>query len=601
MSESSIRLRPVNDLLLDDNNDQMRFWIPAYQRGYRWKPLQVTQLLDDIWEFIQSSEGGKKEAFYCLQPLVIKKLNDGRYEVVDGQQRLTTIYILLTYLKKLTDILEKERFSITFETRGEANEPFLEAIDLERAEENVDFFHICEAKKAIEHWFLEKDSSHKLKLLQHLLNDNESGRNVQVIWFELSDSDNAIDAFTRLNVGKIPLTSDELVRALFLRQASGSQGEPESQQLRIAYEWDQLEKALQFDPFWYFLSNDPGPQQNRIGFLFNLVAEANDLPDDMRHDKYGVFYFYNQRLKSEGSSIKSEWLKVKQTFMQLEEWFEDRDLYHIVGFLIHQGMSPIYLRGLAESTTKRKFERALREAIFKKCIGPSDVASLNIAKIKELIDEKLEQLRYGRNDDAIRSLVLLFNVATLLENSKSNARFQFDSFKQEHWDIEHIRSVSDEPPKRHNERTSWMQHTLELLRVQQSDAELIDRVEKFVVSPQGEEANEIFEPLYELVLQEFEEIGGGESDHSIANLTLLDRKTNRSYKNAVYAVKRKRLLDIDQSGIFVPLCTRNVFLKCYSPDSGNLLFWTEKDRESYRDVISATLTDFFQSIGAENE
>ena len=136
------------------------------------------------------------------------------FEVVDGQQRLTTIFIILTYLKDIAAMLGKARFRLSFETRGEANEPFLETIDLVRADENVDFFHICQAYRAVESWFQNRDAMHKLKLLQPLLNDDEAGRNVKVIWFQLADSDNPVDAFTRLNVGKIPLTNDELIRAL---------------------------------------------------------------------------------------------------------------------------------------------------------------------------------------------------------------------------------------------------------------------------------------------------------------------------------------------------------------------------------------------------
>lgn len=256
MNHSSIRLTPITDLLTDSQGNPNRFWIPAYQRGYRWSPLQVTQLLDDIWDFIQESDEGSRDLFYCLQPLVIMPHEDGRLEVVDGQQRLTTIYVLLTYLKDILGVLGKQRFAITFETRGEANEPFLVEIDLDRAEENVDFFHICEAYQAIVEWFSNRDPSHKLKLLQHLLNDDEAGRNVKVIWYELGPDDNPVAAFTRLNVGKIPLTNDELIRALFLRRGRSDSIDAAALQLRIAHEWDQLEKALQSDTFWYFLSNN---------------------------------------------------------------------------------------------------------------------------------------------------------------------------------------------------------------------------------------------------------------------------------------------------------------------------------------------------------
>ena len=187
---------------------------------------------------------------------------DGVFEVVDGQQRLTTIFIILTYLKEIAAILGKARFRLTFATRGEANEPFLQNIDFSRAEENVDFFHICQAYRAVEAWFQNRDAMHKIKLLQHLLNDDEAGRNVKVIWFQFADSDKPVEAFTRLNVGKIPLTNDELIRALFFRRR-GRGRKPRPRNCRIAYEWDLLEKALQSDAFWYFLTNRSGSSQNR--------------------------------------------------------------------------------------------------------------------------------------------------------------------------------------------------------------------------------------------------------------------------------------------------------------------------------------------------
>lgn len=86
--------------------------IPAYQRGYRWDRRQVIQLLDDIWDFIQASDEKSRTSFYCLQPLVVRKLEDGRYEVVDGQQRLTTIFIahlIGSHQSKVSDLEQGNR------------------------------------------------------------------------------------------------------------------------------------------------------------------------------------------------------------------------------------------------------------------------------------------------------------------------------------------------------------------------------------------------------------------------------------------------------------------------------------------------------------
>jgi len=597
MKDSSIRLRSINSLLNDEQGQPTRFWIPAYQRGYRWAPLQVTQLLDDVWEFIQASEGGHRQAFYCLQPLVIKARTGGNYEVVDGQQRLTTIYILLTYLKDMVTMLGKARFQISFETRGEANEPFLQHIDLDRAEENVDFFHICEAYKAIEAWFSGRDKMHQLKLLQHFLNDDEAGRNVKVIWFELAEHDDPIAAFTRLNVGKIPLTNDELIRALFLRRASGEGVDAGVLRLRIAFEWDQLEKALQSDAFWYFLSNERGLRQNRIGFIFDLVACSNGMAEQLKHDAYGVFHAFSERLKVEDAA--AEWLSVKQAFMSLEEWYEDRILYHIVGFLIQQGVDISELLELSGTTTKLDFERKLIGKVFALVIGGA-LENVSDDELSEKVSDKLESLEYGRDNPRIRSLLLLFNLATLLESPRSNLRFQFDSFKNERWDIEHVRSVASRPLDRHNERVEWLGDCLGYLKTQEAGKDLRKEIENFIQLPQKDALDTIFDPLYAQVLNFFKEAKEEGTDNGISNLTLLDQSTNRSYRNAVFAVKRQRLLSLDQSGIFVPLCTRNVFLKCYSPQVDNVMFWSKEDREAYGQVMVNTLVRFFKGDWEKN-
>ena len=99
MNHSDLSLKPIHELLTDEHGNPTQFWIPAYQRGYRWKPLQVTQLLDDIREFSQR-RNPQPEEFYCLQPLVIKATAHGPFEVVDGQQRLTTLLLILRHFNE---------------------------------------------------------------------------------------------------------------------------------------------------------------------------------------------------------------------------------------------------------------------------------------------------------------------------------------------------------------------------------------------------------------------------------------------------------------------------------------------------------------------
>jgi hypothetical protein len=592
MNHSDLCLKPIHELLTDDQGNPTRFWIPAYQRGYRWKPLQVTQLLEDVREFSRR-RNPQPEDFYCLQPLVIKATALGQLEVVDGQQRLTTLLLILRHFnERLAQKYQQKLFTLDYETRPQLL-AFLDEPTEADADSNVDYFYLFNAVKTIDDWFGSR--AHEVdEIKTALLNKT------RVIWFELGPQDNAVDAFTRLNVGKIALTDDELIRALFLKR--GDPGEPDTaaRQLKIAHEWDQLEKALQADEFWYFLSNQQGQAQNRIGLLFELVAKADGVANEAGQDEHGVFHAYSSKLKVSGATLK-EWLRIKQTFMMLEEWFEDRTLYHIVGFLIHHGMDVADICKLSLETTKSAFERKLRKAVFARTIGDEDLDELTPEALHLCISERLKELDYGRHSSIIRSLLLLFNLATLLDSPRSNLRFQFDSFKNGEWDIEHVRSIASSRPLRLHDQLSWLNLCagyLEALRPEEKAGQagqLLTSIHAFIKQSKKRHSDEAFEALYRKLLAFFQETDEAPTDHSICNLALLDKATNRSYKNAVFAVKRKALLALDQSGIFVPLCTRNVFLKCYSPQADNVMVWNKDDRNAYQAEINRALVGFFSA------
>ena len=592
MNHSDLCLKPIHELLADEQGNPTRFWIPAYQRGYRWKPLQVTQLLDDIREFTKR-RNPQPEEFYCLQPLVIKATEHGPFEVVDGQQRLTTLLLILRHFnERLADKYRQKLFTLDYETRPQLL-AFLDEPSESGANSNVDYFYLFNAINTIENWFSTR-ANEVDEIKTALLNKT------RVIWFELAAQDNAVDAFTRLNVGKIPLTDDELIRALFLKRGDDNDPEAASRQMRIAHEWDQLEKALQADEFWYFLSNQQSQSPNRISLLFELVATTDGVGDRADQDEHSIFHAYSRKLKVSGATAK-EWLRIKQTFMMLEEWFEDRTLYHIVGFLIHQGMDVASICELSLQTTKSAFERKLRKAVFARTIGDEDLDALSPKALHTSISERLDQLEYGRHSSSIRSLLLLFNLATLLDSPLSNMRFQFDSFKNGEWDIEHVRSIASSRPMRLHDQLNWLKLCsgyLEAYNFSDQAAQskqLLNSIAAFIKRSKKADADEAFEVVYKKLLAFFQETDEAPTDHGISNLTLLDKGTNRSYKNAVFAVKRKALLALDQSGIFVPLCTRNVFLKCYSPQADNMMFWSKSDREAYLAEMTQVLLRFFSA------
>jgi uncharacterized protein with ParB-like and HNH nuclease domain len=276
MSDNKLVLKSIYHLL------EHKFFVPSYQRGYRWSKNQVTQLLDDIWGFA-NKENKTSDEFYCLQPIVVRSRTENEWEVIDGQQRLTTVKIIIKYLadnhlkRPLREAFKKEEFSISYETRPES-ESFLNNIKKDYS--SIDFYHMWVAYKTTVDWFLHKDYNDCDKFIRTLLAKEDKDNPVKVIWYEINDLDetDAIDVFTRLNIGKIPLTNSELIKALFLGTANPNNRSQvaNSQQIKIAAEWDTIEATLQDKSFWYFLydkNNTNLPQHKydtRIEYIFDL-------------------------------------------------------------------------------------------------------------------------------------------------------------------------------------------------------------------------------------------------------------------------------------------------------------------------------------------
>ena len=600
MSENNeLELKPINDLL------GLSFYIPAYQRGYRWTKRQVTELLDDIKEFQRNSEASSKEVFYCLQPIVVKKYKDS-WELVDGQQRLTTIFIILTYLKGILDLLGKSRYQLSYETRENSAE-FLNHIDENQGNQNIDFYHIVQAKKAIDEWFKKQEGTYQIKFIQTLLNDDDTGKNIKVIWYQIGESENATEVFTRLNMGKIPLVNAELVKALFLKSSNFTKegkAAKHLQQLNIAQEWDVIEKRLQDDAFWYFISNKT-TETNRIEFVLSLAARNLDGEGIIDSDKLKVFLQFNRLLSEKSADVVQEWLKIKQCYMTLEEWFNDRALFHVIGYLVSQDVAIDTLFDLSQtSKTKYTFRQSLINLVLKKSFGYQELNALP----ENWIDEALSTLTYDSGSKRLRSILLLFNIASLLSNPATNARFQFDKYKGDRWDIEHIRSVASEMPVQKEKQKAWLDNVISYIsedasfhiegkKTEDNSKEQAIKKDAITLMDSTSFDNDQFEAIYMRVISHYDPRGDEDVDNSIGNLTLLDSSTNRSYKNAVFPIKRARIITLDKEATFVPLCTKNAFLKYYSKQVDKMLYWEPRDSQDHQRAMSEIILGFFCGKG----
>ena len=608
---AQLRLRSVFDLLNE------RFFVPSYQRGYRWTPRQVEALLDDLEAFQLSSRQSSPNAFYCLQPVVVRRRSEGEWELVDGQQRLTTIFLILRALHEIAAMLQRGCYRIAYETR-EGSAEFLLHPTPEGAVQNIDYHHIFEAYNAVTRWFDKRDGGLRLRLLDCLTGPDGAAPNVRVIWYELNEDQDPVNVFVRLNVGRIPLTSAELIRALVLRSDRASLTLRDAQQ--IAQDWDLIERRLQEDGYWYFLQSNRTSPPARIEYLFDLFVrmQREEATETLADDPLATFLEFQAFLEARDERVWTVWQEFKNLTQTIEDWYEDRTLFHLVGFLVATAPPDKFSEGptrraeakvllellrLRQDATGSEFDRRLRRLMWKRFAGPKGAEPPidGFAKddLAQRIAERIEALSYG--SDPAGAALLLFNIAGLLEQVASTQRFQFDGYKTNSWDIEHVRSVAEYVPRAAADRKRWLSHAQDFvvspvaIGLDSSGSEKLRQdIAALLAAPSPEEQS--FTDVFRRVREISGEDDARADDNALSNLVLLDMGTNRSYKNAIFPVKRKRIIDLDKEGQFVPPATRNVFLKYYSPQAAQLMLWDGVDQDSYGGAIEMTLMQFFAPL-----
>ncbi len=562
---NSIELREINKLIKE------KFFIPTYQRGYRWDTQQVLDLLNDLYEF-KGKANTQNGEFYCLQPVVVKKREDGRYDVIDGQQRLTTIMIIQKYLQKRT-------YSIEYASRKGSSD-FLNNIveasdDDDESFKNIDFYFMRNAFLTIKEWFIKTEEENE----EYSLQDEFSTyllKYCKVIWYEVDDSANAESIFTRLNIGKIPLTNAELIKALFLKRSNfkGTEDVVNLRQLEIANEWDSIENTLQNDKVWFFINpRYKIPLETRIEYIFDVIARKSDRAGD----NY-TFYFFFERMEHE--SVDSIWKTIKDYYRIIMEWYSDQTLFHLIGFLSSSNNS-VTIRSLLNEYFSHDYKKDAFADYVRKIIKDY----FNDVVIEDLSYE------YSYDQKYIRDLLLLFNIVTVMNKSNAYSRFPFDSYNKNTWSLEHIHAQNCDGIGRVKEQwIAWIDEHLESFR-QFTDKKykqvvrMLEDVDRENISE--EEFRNLFNEISIMIQDDY-----GVDLHSIDNLALLDIGSNSSISNNFFDVKRRMIIRMDRNGEFIPICTRNVFLKYYSKETRQIHYWSASDREDYLKAIENTLSDF---------
>ena len=591
LQADSLRPKAVAEFL----DGRHHFLIPSFQRGYRWGDKQVRDLLDDMLSFVRA----KSSVSYFLQPIVVRcpHPQTGAWEVLDGQQRLTTMLLvlknLIPYLSpKKAERVKDRLYDITYAARKN--------LDLDRLDpqNDIDSYHLHNANKLIKKWMerVSEDYGATFDKFAGALFDSDSDQKVQFIWYVVPASDEAIAAdaderveaikiFNRLNKGKIGLTSSELIKALFILACKKSGDRWEAESLKISMVWNAIECRFADDGFWCFISDKSAEPLTRMDLLFDFVSGAKSGTDES-------YRWFQQRFDddNDGGTFLELWNRVKSIFDMLVHWYEDTNIYNYVGYLVANGKSPLDIHAAIENA-KKNADDWDDEQTYGVLRGMISGVLKHVADIETVTYE---------DSDSVRKILLLFNVDLY---RTSGLRFDFAAYRQENWDIEHVDSQTTNTMQDIDDKIIWLECVAQSLSAESSKAAkdllLESRALIEAMTCDRRDSGGAFLALYGKVSEYYSRGTGFDEDasakDSLGNLVLLDSGTNRGYGNAPFPYKRHCIIERDRNGLFVPLGTKNVFLKYYSgvaASAMDAIRWHTSDMTSYMGELQKRLNTY---------
>lgn len=575
-STASLRHKPVGSI-------RGRFFVPRYQRGYRWDANDVTRLLDDIY-----ASGGND---YSLQPVVVKMHRlgaadkDHEWELIDGQQRLTTLYVLLRYMKVHANCGIGAPYALYYETR-DGSEAYLQSFDPSIHDTNIDYFHLYGAHAAIDGWFKRHGDEFERNSVANTIH-GYLFRSIRVIWYEAPADTSATALFTRLNVGRIPLTDAELIKAALLSAVRASSRERAHE---IAAQWDGIERDLHDPDTWAFIAglgtgSGADAYPTRISLLLDTLADQHKRPEGKR-PRYHTF---DQLRAAVEAYPQGFWQQVVTLHARIRGWLEQPALHNNIGFLVANKTSLGDIAMAADGKKKSEFAQSLVE---------------RIRVLLDLSPAALAELQYGKHSAKILQVLLMMNVETA---TSTGSRFPFHRHAGHKWSLEHIHAQQAETLNRADQWKTWLlthRAALAAMTLEQSTSDIqeLDASLAAALAEIEEEkfSSEKFKTLGAAVLKMLD--AGELLDHSIRNIALLSSAHNSRLSNSVFEVKRQMILELDRAGSYVPACTRNVFLKYYAQaDAQHPHFWSEPDKDSYLKEMLARLHPYLRPAPQESK
>ncbi len=576
--------------------------IPEYQRGYKWTADNVKQLLEDLKNF----KKGDSDSFYCIQNITITKTeHEGKLcmNVIDGQQRLTTLFILIAYLQRnMQDKIISSNI-LKYSIRDSSDEFLREDIltgNLWNNDINPDTaktkdqYYMMTVAQAIHIWFRDNKLNPDV-----ILND------LVLIVNEVKNGDEEM-VFASLNGGKIDLDGADLVRAILITRAAkqkypsvisheqlhqianddidlninitvSSRGKINEFRIKLGVELDEMNK------WWsqrkvkdYFEQILPNKISNNKSFKYNLypidllyyafyeaykeelhvIKDNNDL--DLRIFENGI-----DLNGINGDDHLEFYTTIKEFHLTMMDWYNNDEIYNLIGYLMYNYKS-----------TKISFE------FLWKAWKNSNSKEEFICKLKDSIKEQIAR-SFSSEDE--------------IENTLSNLRnaikdISFDWYNSDY--TQKFLPLIDILPV---EKKIGNRIKIVISRIEPDYFRHLSIEDKEHIRSQKRKIDENLTNETKERLEEENEKGL----NSIGNIVLLHKSINRSYRNNLYIEKMDRIIsEFMVYDWYIRPHTFNVFtskLK-HIDENGEAhqdVYWSEDD--IYRTVIDidTRLAKFF--------
>lgn len=562
--DGNIRLKYIEELI----NEKIEFAVPDYQRGYKWTTENINELLSDIITLKDGEE-------YCLMPIIVRptKNDHGKdvIEIVDGQQRLTTLRLLID---AICNDDQQCKYSIPEECYNE--------LDIKNKENAVNTIKSFGKRPEL-----------KGKLLPTA---GKKHSPFYFIWYEINGTPiDAVNTFNRVNSWKIPLKESELAKA-HIFSAFGPDNYAERRMANI--KWTNLEKLFNNPNFFSFFtigkSKDQLIEYESAHMDLLLEIWANILDEDREAQRYPIYKKITEN-KIDGATLLVQLEKVANVMKFIHE---DRVSYHLASYLLLRkkisvaNMVDSYKEGNRHGI-KDLLEKVEKEQFFERNDGKLCINRESI--------EKLSYWNKSSDYKIQKDILTLYNICDSLANNTYHEFYPTVLHSSQNWTLEHIHAKS-ERSKKENEIKSIIDLLNKRFTAEKERNWLDDQKKAF----EGDIDSFYDKILYPLLSGvniddirpdiDSDDIDEPWYETSIMNLALLPYKENSSFNNSTYLEKIEKLKSFDLSS-YIPKCTLQCFSKeAFSDSDEPNEFWTKKKGERYLQTIISTITECLNNL-----